>query len=164
MLLFFKKGIYWSDSLYIKQGVYNCSLYQLWKIYIFCSYRELQVWYYEDRSKDGGSGDNILYRRKNTADLRYYKFAQFRIRNKMTDISWRYVFRLGTARPEHTIIENVIPWTQQHRRIKVTSQSPWTASSVWIQRMEGFNIICHARLLRCFICIPYDGGETLCGC
>jgi hypothetical protein len=71
--VFFLKGIYWSDSLYIKQGVYNCSLHQLWKIYSFCSYRELQIGIMRTAQKtvgavtiyctDGGSSDNILYRR-----------------------------------------------------------------------------------------------------
>jgi hypothetical protein len=43
LFFFKKKGIYCSDSFYITQGVYNCSLYQLWKIYSFCSYPELQI-------------------------------------------------------------------------------------------------------------------------
>jgi hypothetical protein len=31
-------------------------------MYSFCSYHELQIWYYEDRSKkNGGSSENIAY-------------------------------------------------------------------------------------------------------
>jgi hypothetical protein len=85
---FFLKGIYWSDSFYIKQGVYNCSLYQLWKYIQFLLVLWATDWYYEDRSKDGGSSENILYKWKNTAA------GGFRRQSRMCFVlNWTFVFK-----------------------------------------------------------------------
>jgi hypothetical protein len=60
----FLKGLYCSVSLYNKQGMYNCSVYQL-KNYSLRSCRELAICI--AIAAKGNVSENILHNGKNTA-------------------------------------------------------------------------------------------------
>jgi hypothetical protein len=64
VMYFSLKGLYCSVSLYNKQGMYNCSVYQL-KNYSLRSCRELAIC--TAMAGKGDSSENILHSGKNTA-------------------------------------------------------------------------------------------------
>jgi hypothetical protein len=70
-MYFFLKGLYCSVSLYNKQGMNNCTVYQLKKLWFTFVSRAGEL-YYENR-KNGEGSENILHNGKNTATGGYGK-------------------------------------------------------------------------------------------